>query len=76
MSGTSVRYTGHARSSVEVMQDGRVIAEMAVAKFCEIDGALHDTAARAMQCIGEAIAVPNYGKVQRPRNSRVHGICQ
>ena len=73
---TTARYTGHVERKMEILQDGRVIAAMDVAKFCQIDGALEECAAQAMARQGECIPVPNNARMPRPRNSRVHGICQ
>jgi hypothetical protein len=73
---TTARYTGDTYREIEVLQDGRVIAAMDVAKFCAIDCELADTAARAMQSPGTQLAIPSYGRVPAPRNKRVHGICQ
>jgi hypothetical protein len=73
---TTARYTGYVERQMEILQDGRVIASLAVEKFCAIDGALEVCAAQAMARQGECIPVPSGARVPRPKNSRVHGICQ
>lgn len=69
---TNVRYTGHERRTVEIQRGGSVIAELDVVRFCQIDGALHDTAHRAMELHGVWIPVPDksFARGMVPRNSR------
>lgn len=74
MPGTSVRYTGHGRRSVEILRDGRVVREMDIKLFCYIDSDLRDVAREAMERQGECISVPSFSRargVNRPKYSAV-----
>jgi hypothetical protein len=71
---TTVTYRGQGIVQIRSTQGTDV--EMPVHKFCEIDGDLHDVAARAMECPGEAIVVPSVQRGRKPRHSQVHSICQ
>jgi hypothetical protein len=78
MPGTSVRYTGHGRRSVEILRDGRVIREMDIKLFCDLDSELRDCAAQAMARQGECISVPSrsYARGNRSRNYGAMGVAQ
>jgi len=74
---TTARYTGYGHGDIEVLQDGRVIATLDVARFCAIDGALRDVAERAMEIPGACVPVPavSFARGIRPRN-HAHGVRQ
>jgi hypothetical protein len=75
---TVARYTGHVQHTIEVLQDGRVLATMDVAKFCAIDYDLSLCAERAMDSPGTLVPVPaqTMARGLRPRNSVRHGVTQ
>lgn len=76
MSGTHIRYTGCDGSSVEILHDGRVIADMAIEHVCALDSDLADCAAQAMQRKGEPILVPSHSKARglQARNYGAYGV--